>query len=297
MKSSFQIFIENTVLSLLSVIKIAVLSAFNIKLPYSAKKNQECVILGNGPSLNKSLQELEFKFPEKDLICVNYFAETPFYTTLKPPLYILNAPEMWLEDVDEDYYKKSDKLFTTIAEKTSWNLALLIPTPAKNYDRWKRKIATNSFIEVYYFNTTPIDGFDKFKKFCFEKNLGMPRPHNVLIPSIMLSINLSYKKIYLLGAEHSWLKEIWVNDSNEVLLTQKHFYDEGSAKALPMNKLGKGSRKLHEVLIKFVYAFQGYFELKSYAETHNIQILNATPESYIDAFDRVTSGAIKEISN
>lgn len=280
----------------MSIIKIGVLSAFSIKLPYSAKKNQECVILGNGPSLNMSLTELDFKFPDKDLICVNYFAETPFYTTLKPPLYVLNAPEMWLEDVDEDYYEKSDKLFTTIAEKTSWKLALFIPTPAKKYGRWKRKIETNALIEVYYFNTTPIDGFDKFKKFCFERNLGMPRPHNVLIPSIILTINLSYKKIYLLGAEHSWLKEIWVNDSNEVLLTQKHFYDEGSAKALPMNKLGKGSRKLHEVLIKFVYAFQGYFELKSYAEKQNVQILNATPESYIDAFDRVTSEAIKEIS-
>lgn len=287
MKSAFQVFVENTVLSLLSLLKIALLSSLNIKLPIHLKKNEDCVILGNGPSLNNSLKEHDFSFKSKDLICVNYFAETAYYEKLKPAFYILNAPEMWLEDVDDEYYSKGENFFSTLSKNTTWDLTFFIPAGAKKYDRWQKKIATNKLIKVYYFNTTPIEGFSGFKFFCFNKNLGMPRPHNVLIPSIMLSINLLYKNIYLLGAEHSWLKDLWVNDSNEVLLTQKHFYDEGSAKPLPMNKLGKGSRKLHEVLIKFVYAFQGYFELRAYAETKAVRILNATPDSYIDAFERV----------
>ena len=41
-------------------------------------------------------------------------------------------------------------------------------------------------------------------------------PHNVLIPSIAIGLRLPFKKIYLAGADHSWLPEITVTDDNEV---------------------------------------------------------------------------------
>ncbi len=52
-----------------------------------------------------------------------------------------------------------------------------------------------------------------------------------------------------------------------------------------MNKL-KGTRKLHEVLIKFVHAFKGYHDIERYARSKGIIIYNATPQSFIDAFER-----------
>jgi hypothetical protein len=53
-----------------------------------------------------------------------------------------------------------------------------------------------------------------------------------------------------------------------------------------MHQGGKGERKLHEVLMKFVYSFEGYFTIRQYAEYKHTQILNCTPGSFIDAFDR-----------
>ena len=92
-----------------------------------------------------------------------------------------------------------------------------------------------------------------------ENGWGMPRPHNVLIPSIILSMRMGFKKIYLAGADHSWLKEIFVSEDNEVFLTQKHFYDEKKAEARTMDKLGKGSRKLsNEELLNRDY-YRGRF--------------------------------------
>ena len=48
----------------------------------------------------------------------------------------------------------------------------------------------------------------------------------------------------------------------------------------------KKERKLHEVLIKFYYAFKGYWDLKEYAGKKNVEIVNLTANSYIDAFNK-----------
>ena len=98
------------------------------------------------------------------------------------------------------------------------------------------------------------------------------------------------------GADHSWLQEIFVDDDNEVLLSQKHFYDKQAAKqkhyrdmsvAQPMYRGGSAqSRKLHEVLEKFYYTFRSYWTLRKYAESKAIEVINITPNSYIDAFKK-----------
>ena len=115
---------------------------------------------------------------------------------------------------------------------------------------------------------------------------GLPRPHNVLIPALFVAINSGYKRIYLAGADHSWLPMISVNDQNQALVNQQHFYDEHSSKSDLMYKLGVRPRRLHEILEKFMFTFRSYFDLKDYAESKGSKIYNSTPDSYIDAFDR-----------
>ena len=223
---------------------------------------------------------------QREFFCVNHFGETDFYTQLKPKNYVLNAPEMWMDDVEEAHRKKGEKLFTAISERTQWNITLFLPVQARKYQRWQNKVGTNPLIKVCYFNTTPVEGFSNFVYWLIHKNLGLPRPHNVLIPSIALACNMGFRTIYLTGADHSWLKDLWVTNDNQVLLTQKHFYDKDTAQARPMDKLGKGERKLYEILQKFVYAFKGYFVLLEFSKKKNIEIINMTEGSYIDAFER-----------
>lgn len=285
-KSKIQVLIEGTVGSMLSLLKVIILSKLGVRL--AKKVNNECVILANGPSLNDAIEEGVKLFPGKDLICVNTFAETEPYQKLKPSYYVLISPELYRPNVEEFLKQKRKQLFTAIAENTTWALSLYIPIEAKKYKEWRSIISKNERISIYYFNTSPVEGLRSVNHFLFRQNLGMPRPHNVLIPSLFLSINMSYEKIYLLGVDHSWLKDIWVTEDNRVLLTQKHFYDADRAKPLPMNKGGRGERKLHEVLQKFLYAFRGYFILNGYAKSKEVQILNLTEGSYIDAFERAS---------
>ena len=284
-KSKFQIFIEELMLTILSLVKLMLLTKFN----KSSRVNdtRECIILANGPSLIDSINENDEFLQSKDLICVNHFPSTAYYEKLKPAIYITSAPDLWLEDIEQKFIDNSILLFDNINEKTTWSLKLFIPYEAKKYQRWQEQIHGNSHIEIVYFNNVGLEGFKWFRHMCFKLDWGMPRPHNVLIPCLMISLNMNYKNISLFGADHSWLKEITVTEHNEVLINQKHFYDRDSSQPETLDKKGVGQRNLYELLYKFMQAFKGYAVIKEYAISKNAIILNATPNSYIDAFDRI----------
>ena len=170
---------------------------------------------------------------------------------------------------------------------------LLVPVMAKKHNKWKKAIEENPLIQITYFNNTPIEGLPAFRYFCLNRGLGMPRPHNVLVAALALVLMMKFRTIYITGADHSWLKEIFVTDDNRVFLSQKHFYDDHlksetyTAKARPMYAgPTKRERKLHEILQKFYYSFRSYWELNEYAQTINSRVINITPNSYIDAFER-----------
>ena len=44
--------------------------------------------------------------------------------------------------------------------------------------------------------------------------------------------------------------------------------------------------RLHDIVHSFYVAFKAYHEIAAYASTHGIHIYNATPDSFIDAFER-----------
>ncbi len=276
--------IRNLTDSLISIIRIIVLSKFKNEIRKDTRN--EIIIAGNGPSLSQTLEENHSKIQNKSILCVNLFCDSHYYEQLKPQHYVIVSPNMWGDRPDPRTIKNKEKLWKRLGEKTTWHINLYLPYEAKKSKGWKRILGSNEKINIVYFNRTPIEGFKWFCHLVFKNGLGMPRPHNVIIPSIFLAINLGYKKITLIGADHSWLPETTVNQNNEVLVCQKHFYDENEAIPEGMIKINKGSRKLHEVLEKWMISFKSYFILKAYAESRDVKILNATPNSYIDAFDR-----------
>ncbi len=290
---AIQTFLNQLGKTILTLIRIILLSKIPQKHPVD-NTFEECVILSNGPSLTQSLKDHPEFIESRELFCVNFFAVSDLYEKLKPSLYIIAAPEMGMKNVSTATRERFADLFLKISQKTTWPVVLYLPFSVRKNALFKSNIlnplSRNNNIKICFFNNTPVEGFWLFCVFFFRFNLGMPRPHNVLIPSILLAINLSFSKIYLLGADHSWLNEIHVDENNEVQIHQKHFYDHDTAVPRPMLKKGQGIRRLHEVLIKFVYAFEGYFILEKYAQNRNVKIINATPGSYIDAFERYREG-------
>ena len=283
---AIQKFIENIFKSLMTIIKVVILSRFRgwIKMDF---KGEQCVVLGNGPSLTKTITDNPEFLKGKKLISVNHFPRFDLYEELKPEIWVTVARELWLNNVDQKHKDESRMIFEAIASKTTWKIALYFPAEAKKYKAWQEIVAPNPNIRIHYFNPTPVEGFRWFRNLLFKLNMGMARPHNVVIPSLMIGLNLGFKDIYLFGVDHTWMQELSVDDNNRVLVNMKHFYDEKQSKGEPVQKLGRGERKLHEVLNKFLRTFEGYFPIQEYAETQNAKIYNCTPGSFIDAFERL----------
>jgi hypothetical protein len=291
-------FILDLVNTGLSVIKILVLSDLFPKKNSinNTNRNEDIVALGNGPSLKEFLANNRHFLDNKASACVNYFGRTEEYTEIKPEIYTIISPEYFQREEKKDFAEERQRTLDTIAEKTKWPTLFVIPRLAKKESFWKKNFINHPYITIQYVNTTPIEGFKWFKNWAYSKKLGMPRPHNVLIPTIMNAINLGYKNVFVAGADHSWLEELRVDSDNEVLLSQKHFYDKQARSqknyrdmsvAQPMyHGATANKRKLHEVLQKFYYAFQSYWVIRDYAMYKKVQVFNITPKSYIDAFDR-----------
>ncbi len=288
LKSTFQLFIEKLVQSALTLLKVVLLSKWLLKRSLPDKKHPNCIVLGNGPSLKRDLDTYPEFLENKDLFGVNFFWKTDLFTRLKPRYYVIQSESYWLNEGKKDFNAKGRKMtFDGLVEKTQWSMTLFVPSFSKKFKKWQQTIAQNKNIRISFYNATPAEGFDSLNIWLMKKNLAMPRPHNVLIPSVKIAVDLGYKHIYLLGADHTWLKDLFVADNNEVYLTQKHFYNEKQARPEVMYQ-GQTTkvRNLPQVLMKFVYAFNSYFELKKYAKKKNSHILNATKGSFIDAFDR-----------
>lgn len=286
MRSAPQAFAENLLASLLSLLKVPLMSKFGLPHPGELRKSDECIILGNGPSLNQSLIELKNQFGDRDLFAVNFFCNTPEFSALKPGFLVAAAPEFYMTDLNESSKAMANRFHDALLENTSWPLTLFMPAAGRKFSAWQQKLVKNHSIDTVFYNTTPAEGFEGLVRIMTLGGLGMPRPHNVLIPSIVIALRMGYKKIFLLGADHSWLKDLWVDDHNRVMLRQKHFYDEQTAQAAPMYKLGKSERSLQEVLDKFRLSFLAYELLEPMARREGRVILNLTPNSYIDAFER-----------
>jgi hypothetical protein len=244
--------------------------------------------MGNGPSLEKMIREKRDFMKGKHLFCVNFFPLSKYYEEVRPDYFITAAPELWLEDLDENYTAKADLLFTALRDKTEWPLEVFMPFQSRKWNNWQDKIRANPHLRLTFFNDTGIEGFRKTEHFFFRKNLGMPRPHNVLIPSILMAINLGYEDIFIWGAENNQFLDLSVNEKNQALINQRHFYDEKTAKPDVMRRLGRGQRYVHEILEKFMISFRSYHTLQSYAKSRGARIFNQTPGSLIDAFPRST---------
>ena len=283
-------------LSFLSLIKILLRS--NIFIKKVRLDKEDVFILGNGPSIKNVFKENTDFLKEKTTICVNKFPDTELYEIIKPDIYVIASKGYFNDDAIDYNVEVRKKIINSLVKRTKWPLLFFLPNSAKKNKAFVQKIKSNKHIKIVYFNMTPVEGLPFLNHLFYKLGLGSPRPHNVLIPSILNAINSGFKKIYLLGADHSWLPQISVNDNNQVMVNQKHFYDEESATPKQMHKNeGQGNRALHEVLEKFMLSFRSYHELESYAISKQCKIYNATPNSFVDAFERISLDDLIQIND
>ncbi len=265
--------------------KVVFLSKRRINFKKITHSKTKILLLGNGPSLTDYIENNIDTISSSDCLALNHFAISDYFQKVKPRYYVAIAHDLFLDDVAPNFIEASNKLFKAMAKNTKWDLFLFVPHFARKHKRWQNILSENQNIKIKYINLTPISGFKSFEYFAFKKNWGLPRPHNVMIPAIYLSILLGYKKVIISGADHSWLKGIFVNDKNETMFINDHFYDP-DAKPKRFDYKGQSFLRLDEILLTLSKAFASYHKLREWADKKGVILLNVTKNSYIDAFER-----------
>jgi len=275
-----------TVIQVLSIILFV-----KVKYMKNLKKNidqkDELLILGNGPSLNNEIEFIQKSdLLSKDILCVNSFANSQYYNIIKPRYYLLVDPIFFIDfTTDKRLNEVMEELLNNLISKTNWHLTLFIPRYYFN-SKFVDLIGNNTNITVVCLNNIPLTGgFDSVKYILFNYSMGNPVWQNVLIAAIFIGIKKKYKKILLIGMDHSWVKYLTVTENNDVILNDKHLNDKGNNNIKLTDQEGSPKR-LHTFLFQVAIMFKEYHTLNDYAKINNVLILNYTKKSFIDAFPK-----------
>lgn len=247
----------------------------------AAKEGKTLTVMGNGPSLRNVLDGDRKVLEGKELMSVNFAPNAPEFFELKPQYHILADPHFFrLPSKDANV----ERLWENLA-RADWPLTLLVPTGNRKFPEKIEKRINEGGITVKRFNMTPGEGYGKLVRPLFRAGLAMPRPRNVMIPAIMCGLREGYRRIELVGADHTWTQSLWVDDRNRVVSVQPHFYKDNEKELDRVAKEYEGYH-LHDILNSLTIAFRSYFAVREYAETLGARIINRTPGSFIDAFER-----------
>lgn len=250
-------------------------------------KRGRMVVIGNGPSLNKSIELYEHQIKESDIIMVNFAAMTDLFFTLRPSVYLLVDPG-WFNPAPSQV-ESCNRCVDTIVLRTEWPMAIVMPISAKQgYSVEKFKKNPNIKVLFYEDGWDAHQGMSQYEK--WDKNLICPPGQTVLNTAVWLSIYWGYKETFLVGADTSWHAELKMDQETNVLYTiDTHFYD--NKKVYQESYDEKQNRrpigtKLHEELYAEATALREYWNLRGYADWKGVKVYNASEYSWIDAFER-----------
>lgn len=252
------------------------------------KPPRSCVILGNGPSLKTALPESLHFLKGKKVHCFNDFAASAYFTKIRPSYYALMDSVFWSKNVSDKFRKIRSEYFTKMENEVNWDMILFFPVRAKKENFFSSLPKLNSHIKIVYVNTTELYSSEKINFFFYRRNLAMPPMQNVLAASIFIALNLEFRKIYLLGADHSWHESVSISDKNILCLKNNRFQDREEKDFSPffVDPGETTPYKMHNLFRDLSKMFLSYMELEKYSRSLGARIYNATKGSYIDAFER-----------
>lgn len=236
------------------------------------------IIMGNGPSLRDTLTSHSEVLKRHRLMAVNFAANTPEFTLLKPCDYVLADPHFFEGQQTDENVKR---LWENIA-RADWPIQLHVPV---KYAGMARRLLSNSHVHIATFSMIPTAGLVSVARCAMKHRQGMPRPRNVMIPAIMQAIHSGYKNVVLVGADHTWTRTLCVDENNCVVNFQTHFYADSKSERSRQAKCHT-TVHLHNILESMAIAFRSYHEVADYAHHCNTIIYNATTDTFIDAFPR-----------
>ena len=255
-------------------------------LPKLEHDRQRMVVIGNGPSLIKTVELYEQQLHEADCVMVNFSARTPLFEQIKPKYYLMVDPGFINNHSIEESVRA---LVSDLTNKTSWPMTIIMPDSLQSWNSCA-ELQTNKNISILFYNNK---GGNVSKNKLYEvldEYLVGPPAQTVLNAAIWLSVYWEYKETYIVGADTSFIQDIYVGQENNVLYTvDRHYYNnqEVCPEQIEPEKNGHPFGMDMEHLLDAVHTmYVDYKTLKAYAEWKGVKIYNASEYSMIDCFER-----------
>lgn len=272
--------------------RVARASQYLTQVPDDSRDSKVCFVLGNGPSLKADLSGGLGIFGMGDTFCVNDFVKSDLYEAIRPKYYVIADPWNWLPPKSERSALIRSEFFDLILNKTTWPLTLFVPFEARSF---LESIFSGSLhVHLSFYNTTSMDGEKIVANLFYDLGMAMPPCQNVLIGALYLSLRLGYKKIILLGADHSWHETLALDDANRVCMRPLYFNAQDAALKPWFKDFVSGEVwTMGELFHALGTMFEGYWKIEEYAEHLGAQVYNASSVTYIDAFKRKSVSDIR----
>lgn len=242
-------------------------------------------VIGNGPSLNKDIAPFVNNLKNEEILMVNQALTHPLAFNLKPNYYMLMDPAYWgFYTHEEDADGWITNCVTSLNERlvnVDWQMNILAPYHFYAKRTEKGIAYTNQNIHIRTFNATELYTFFSLQRWLYANGFAIPNGINVLISALCCALIISYKKIYLLGADSTWHTQLDVDENNRVFSLEEHYYHDKVQKVYTPYSLSFHMQCIAE-------AFKAYDTLGMTFP----QIYNLSSSSMIDAFPRDNLGNI-----
>lgn len=251
-------------------------------LPKVERMHKRMVIIGNGPSLKMTMDLYESQLKESDCLMVNHSVRTPLYERIKPTFYVLTDPG-WGNDTNDVH-----ECVNAIVSKTAWPIKLVLPYQLRSW--WALEEFKNNKNITVLFDGGAWRELPEEELFpALDENRVCPPSYTVLTYCIYLSIYLGYEETYLVGADTSFIKDMYVGQKDNVLYTvDTHFYSN-DIYSRPVESEFKGvpfGCTMEQKLYELYMVFYEYNMLNRYAQWKGVKVYNASEFSMIDCFER-----------
>lgn len=260
---------------------------------YANQYSGKCSVLANGPSLKETFAKYDVGELEltSDSVMVNTAAIEEHFWKIKPK-------HMCFSDVAfcRDYAPRKQQIrkqFEMLNKNVDWNLNLyLCFTNPHDIDAFiEYSQITNPQIHFVPMNEIYVDKWPKkYWKRMLDSGYFMPHKGTVGNVALHVALLCGYKEIELYGVDQNWFLDFYMADDNHLNVMEKHFYDkDGEREMKPLqNPYGNsGYKRISESMEALCFQFRCHEIHAWWAKQLGVHILNCTPESMIDSFDRV----------
>ena len=268
-----------------STIKIIVFHPIRNRYKLRLDKEKTVYLLASGLSLRNDISNYLQELSEQNLFVMNQFVFSDLFLLLKPTCYVLTDPIYWSEHISETEREVALNVVSELKNCVSWDLSLFVPLFALKSERIKM-IKENVHVKVIGYSSLSLNGFRFCRNYWYKKNCGMPSPQSVLNAAIFLALNSGYKVINLLGADHTWIKQLSVGYDGLIYNEDNHFYDKQKAKKVAIVDGDNKYWTIEKWLLYVAKLFRSHYVLKDYAKYLGVSIFNLTSDTMLDVYER-----------